>query len=63
MMIYSLILRQKFVTIQNSLGEVIFLQKVNSESFEVDLSTQSKGLYFIAIETIEGVIVDKVMVF
>lgn len=53
----------KFVTIQNSFGEVILSQKVSNESFEADLTTQSKGLYFIAIETDEGIIVNKVIVY
>ena len=51
------------LSIQNSLGEPILSQKVNNDLFEVDLTLESKGLYFIIIETDKGIFVDKVIVY
>ena len=50
-------------TITNSLGEIILQEKINQDFLELDLSAQSKGLYFISIETVAGIILDKVIVY
>ena len=51
------------LSVQNSLGELILSQKVNNDLFEVDLTSHSKGLYFIIIETKDAVIVERVVVY
>ena len=53
----------KFVSVQNSLGELILSQKIDIELFELDLTSKNKGLYFVIIETDEGIVVGKAIVY
>ena len=53
----------KFVSIHSNVGELIFSGNVNNETFVIDLASQSKGLYFITLETDEGIVVDKVILY
>ncbi len=53
----------KLVNIQNSLGEIIFSNKMNQKAYEIDLRSRSKGLYFVTVETAVGVFVEKVVVY
>ena len=50
-------------TITNSLGEIVSEQKATSDFLQLDLSTQSKGLYFISIKTKDTMIVERVVVY
>lgn len=50
------------VSIQNNLGQVIFEQKNPSSILSIDLDFQNKGLYFVRIETSEGVFVNKMKI-
>ena len=50
-------------TITNSLGEIILQEKVNTDFLELDLSAQSKGLYFINMKTKDKMIVERVVVY
>jgi len=52
-----------YYNIQNSLGEIILQQKTTGNFVQLDLSAQSKGLYFISIKTKSAVIVERVVVF
>lgn len=50
------------LTIQNSLGELILSEKLNNNLNTIDLSNQSKGVYFLTIQTTTGPFVEKIIV-
>ena len=50
------------IKIHNSLGQVVFEQKQSRDILQIDLSQQSKGLYFVSIETLEGILIEKILV-
>ena len=45
----------KNISIFNTLGEIIFETSANSDAFEYDFSNNEAGLYFIKVETTNGV--------
>ena len=49
-------------SIYNSLGKIVWEEKTNGVFERIDLSKQAKGLYFIAVETEDGVFVEKILV-
>ena len=52
----------KNVSVYNSLGQIIFENAANSDVFEYDFSGQEAGVYFIKVETINGVDTKRVTV-
>ena len=49
----------KEVEIYNVLGEHIYQSLVNNQSSEIDLSAQTKGIYFVKVKTEKGIVVKK----
>ena len=52
----------KNISIFNTLGEIIFETSANSDAFEYDFSNNEAGLYFIKVETTNGVETKRVTV-
>lgn len=52
----------KHITISNMLGQVIYEGKASGEVFEYDFGKHGAGLYFIRIETADGMALKKVSV-
>jgi len=52
----------KNISIFNTLGEIIFETSANSDAFEYDFSGNEAGVYFIKVETINGVDTKRVTV-
>ena len=52
----------KNISIFNTLGEIIFETSANSDAFEYDFSGNEAGVYFIKVETINGVETKRVTV-
>lgn len=52
----------KHISISNMQGLMIYESKVNGSEFDFDFSQQETGVYFIRIESLEGVVVKKVVV-
>ncbi len=52
----------KYISISNTLGQVIYEGKVEDDVFEYDFSGQKAGIYLVRIETEHGVVVKKISV-
>ena len=52
----------KNVSVYNSLGQIIFENAVNGDAFEYDFSGNEAGVYYIKVETINGVDTKRVTV-
>jgi hypothetical protein len=50
---------QREIFIYNSLGQVVCQQVLNSTACEVDLSSQSKGIYFVKVQSVDKVYTKK----
>ena len=50
------------ITIYNVQGEKIYSAKINSSQSEIDLSKQSQGIYFIKVNSEQGVITKKIII-
>ena len=53
----------KSYIITNSLGETVSYQKATGDQLEIDLSAESRGLYFISLKTEDAVIVERVVIY
>ena len=52
----------KHITISDMLGQTVYEGKANGREFDFDFSQQGAGVYFIRIESLEGVNVKKIVV-
>jgi hypothetical protein len=55
----STILKNTFVSIYNIQGQILLQQQIQKEKTELDVSTISKGLYFIKLSIGEGIVAKK----
>lgn len=48
--------------IQNSIGEVVLTNKVSANSTQINLTSFARGIYFLSLQTQEGIFKEKVVV-
>lgn len=52
----------KSVEVYNMLGEKIYYSDINVDGSEIDLSNQPKGIYFVQVQTNEGIVNKKIII-
>ena len=50
------------IFIYNDMGQLVYQQKNNSSSQQIDLSAQPKGIYFVKVQSADKVYTEKVVV-
>jgi hypothetical protein len=49
----------KSVTLVNYVGQTVFTQAVNGNSYQINVSNYVTGMYFVRIETTDGNVITK----